>query len=806
MRAPLLNTRRRLSRFIAAATDDEVLECGEKRSAAPLSQRRGCAAPTLFASERKIEDKSAIASPAVAGSLLAHSKAASSPKTQRWVRLPLAFIAVLIVMNTAVRWTPFPDHLLREFPASVVIADREGRPLRVRLGPGDIDCRPGYLPAPDDWIALAIVASEDRRFWSHRGVDPIAILRALKQNIRAGRRHSGASTISTQVIRLIEPRPRTLRTKLIEAFRALQLERRYSKTEILAHYLNRAPFGGNIVGIEAAADRYFGKQPAELSLAEAALLAGLPQAPSRYRPDRHPDRAAQRQAYVLNRLLADNHIDHDAAAAARAQPIAVRPATYPFNAPHFADWLGVPGRAGLAGPIHTTLDLELQRLAEETLRRHIAGRSVRGGAIVILDVQSGALRAMVGSPDYSAPHAGQVNAALSPRAAGSTLKPFAYALALDRGLMTPQTVLTDVPARFRDYDPTNFDATFRGLVSFRDALVLSLNLPSLEVQRRIGQPTLHQTLRALGLTTLMRPPDHYGTGLILGNAEVRLLELANAYACLARNGDYLPVRVLESVPVPAPRRVFSAEAAWLIADLLSGEERAMDTTGHAADVRLPAMAWKTGTSAGLRDAWTVAYNPDHVIGVWVGNPDGAASDELIGREAATPIAWDLFRQLHPDNRGPWYARPAGVKERTVCALSGRPAGSRCGVCVQDWYIERVTLHEACPAHRPGAGSVRPREIALRERAARLVETIRISTPARGSVFRFTTALAAEAQRIPLLAIGDRSGGELFWFINDRPLGTSRPGVPLFWPIEPGTHQIVCSTTHGVYDRIQITVE
>ncbi len=711
-------------------------------------------------------------------------------------------------------WVPFSEDRLARIPASVVLTDRQGEPLRIRLGVDDLDCRLGYEPAPEHWIVKALVAAEDRRFWSHPGVDVLAIARAIGQNLFFGRRISGASTLSTQVIRLAEPRRRTLLTKVIEAFHALQMERRYGKREILAQYLNRAPFGGNIVGIEAAARRYFGKGAAQLSLAEAALLAGLPQSPSRLRPDRHPERAKQRQAYVLERMAACGFITAREQAAAWAQPVPTRPEKYPFRAPHFCDWVGVPSPGGANSTVRTTLDGDLQRRAEGILRRHLRDGEAEGGAVVVLDVKTGSVRALAGSPDYfDARRAGQVNGAVAPRAAGSTLKPFAYALAIDRGLVTPATMLTDIPLRFRDYDPRNFSAEFRGLVSVRDALVLSLNLPAIDVERRAGQERFHATLRDLGFATVSKPPEHYGLGLVLGNAEVRLLDLANAYACLARGGGWAPVRFVESEALPALKPVFSPEACWLVADMLSGEERAMDTTGHAADVRLPPMAWKTGTSAGLRDAWTVAWNPEFVIGVWVGNPDGSSSDELVGRQTATPIAWDLFRRLYPDNAGPWFARPAGVEIREVCAVSGCVPGPHCAHRIEDWSLAQVSRHEPCPVHRNGSAAAWPAAVAsfLARRATPVAEeepaaAVRILAPARGSIYRWMPDLDVDAQKLALDAASDRAGERLHWFIDDRPVGQSRAGTPLFWPLQRGTHQIVCSSVRGPSDRVEIAVE
>ncbi len=719
-----------------------------------------------------------------------------------WNFLRWALGGVLLVggFAAAVQWGPFPEERLARYPASVVMTDRDGGVLRVRLGTGDLDCRPVYVPDREDWIVQAVIAAEDQRFWTHAGLDPLALARAVRQNLGSGRRISGASTISTQVIRLLEPRPRTMTTKLVEAFRALQLERRQTKEEILAQYLNRAPFGGNIVGIEAAAQRYFGKNAKQLSLAEASLLAGLPQSPSRLRPDRHRDRALRRQQYVLDRMVALGTIAGETAQVAyrEAMVIPVRPNEYPLRAPHFTEWAALRPTAIVAGqPVRTSLDPGLQSIAEETLRRHLAGRPTAFGAVVILDVTNSAVRAMVGSPDFFAADIGQVNGALAERAAGSTLKPFAYALGMDRGLMIPQTVLTDVPTRFRDFEPGNFNPTYRGLVTLHDALVLSLNLPAIEVVREVGMSVFHGTLRSLGLDTVREPVEHYGVGLVLGNTGVRLLDLANAYACLARGGVYRSVRSHEDAPADDGVRIFSEEAAWLIADMLSGDERAMDTTGHTADVRLPRMAWKTGTSAGLRDAWTVAYNPHYVIGVWIGQPDGSSAEGLVGRAIATPLAWALLRQIYPASQGPWYERPEGIEACDVCAVSGRPLGAACGHGIAGWRIRGVTRYRPCPAH--GGHRV----AATTERT--LVEApLKITSPASGTVYHYLDDWGSAHQQLALQASGP--GGELFWFINDRLIGQSAPGQSFFWPLQRGQHQIVCSSAHGHTAHAVITVQ
>ena len=724
------------------------------------------------------------------------------------VALAAAVLAAAAALALALRFVPFPEDNLARLPASVVLTDRHGTELHVHLGPGDMDCRPGYVPEPGHWIVRALVAAEDKRFWDHRGIDFVAIVRAAFQDLASFRRVSGASTISTQVIRMVGQRPRTLRTKLVEAFQALQLERRHGKLEILRAYLNRAPFGSNLVGIEAAARRYFGKGAHELSLAEAALLAGVPQSPARLRPDRHPERAKKRQAYVLGRMLDLGFVTQEEYDTAIAQPLAARPLAYPDLAPHFCRMVGVsaPPDGHL---LRTTLDLDWQAAAEGILSRRLAGTPFTG-TIVVLDAATSSVRALVGSPDFRALPAGQVNAALSPRAAGSTLKPFAYALAFDTGRLVPASPLADVRTRFRDYDPANYDPGFLGSVPARDALVLSLNLPAIAVEQLVGQPRLHAALRALGLSTLDPSPARYGLGLVLGNPSIRPLDLANAYAALARGGVPLPLRTLETPAPPAPAApVLSPEACWLVSTILSGDERAMALTAHVADVPLPVMAWKTGTSSGNRDAWTVAWNAETVVAVWIGRPDGAADPSLVGIETAAPLAWEFFRWLYPLNTSPPFLPPAGIERRPLCAKSGCDPAPACPAVTLDYAIARVTLHHPCPLHagRPAAAPPSAANAAPAEATPAAATSFRIASPPHGSTWRLLPDdLAPATQTLPLDAAGLPPGTRLYWFLDDLPLGESRLGTPLPWPLRRGTHTLSCATPSGQVATLSFTVE
>ncbi len=822
----------------------------------------------------------------------------------RRLALWAAGTAGVLALLFAAAWFvfPFPRELLARYPAAMILLDRDGAPLRMRLGPNDTDCRLHYHPDPDrDWICKAVVAAEDQRFWTHHGVDPAALARASVQNAKGLRRISGASTITTQVVRLMQPKRRTLAAKVSEAFRAIQLERILGKREILEQYLNRAPFGANLVGVAAASRRYFGKEPADLSLAEAALLAGMPQSPSRLRPDRFPERAKKRQAYVLERMEALGMITDGQRTAAAAQPVVTRRDAYPFRAPHFCDLLldevqrfngsaveGVSEHATRntqpsTEEVRTSLDPALQRLAEEMLRRHAAalrGQGVYGGAVVILDVKSGEVRALAGSPDYGdAAHAGQVNGAVAARSAGSTLKPFAYALALDQGRITPATVLADVPRTFKDYVPANFDGTFNGPVPARAALVLSLNIPALELVEQEGVPEFLGLLKKLGFGTLRDSPARYGLGLALGNGSVRLLDLAGAYACLARGGVWRPYRLTsagkreerkngktekanqvemeqrngitkkpnqgemrqtsgkteerdgsaegnacKTEETTPERRIFSPEAAWLAAEMLSGDERAADTTGHHADVRLPRIAWKTGTSSGFRDAWAVGLNPEYVVAVWIGNPDGRPSPALVGARAAVPVMWDIVRGLYPANDSPWFTMPPGVKKRAVCTVSGLPPGPHCPRTEEEWFIEGVSPAVPCGVHRlcrkeDGGEVMEVREVwpaaveaFLRQRTASGVADSattrtdgppRLVSPRPGTVLRLVEGVAAN-QRLTLRA--ESGGGLLYWFVDDQLVATAKVAESASWPLVRGRHVVVCCDADGRSAKAEVEVE
>ena len=655
-----------------------------------------------------------------------------------------------------------------------------------------MDCRPFYTADREDWIVQALVASEDGTFWTHRGVRPLSAVRAACQNMFSGRRVSGASTISMQAVRLIAPHPKSLWWKWKEAIMALKMERCKSKEWIITQYLNRAPFGANFIGVEAAAQGWFGKGAKELGLGEAALLAGMVQAPSRFRPDRHYDLAIKRRDYVLGRMVALGMITEEQREGAQSvKPVLCR-APRPFKAPYFCDWaLQAYDAEEECGDFTTTLNADVQERCE----RAVNAAAEKGGysvAAIVMKAKTGAVLALACSGDYFDQEHGQVNTALAARPAGSTLKPFLTALAMERGVVSPDERLCDVPVAFKGYRPANFDAKYRGLVTVRDSLVLSLNIPFVQMLRRVGVTTFGDCLRGLGFSQVSDEDDQLGLGMAIGNVEVSLMELVSAYAVLARGGD----------------DVFSPGGCYLVSDMLSGGERAQAALGHVADVVTSRFAWKTGTSSAYRDAWTVVWNPEYVVGVWCGHKSGGFGDQtLVGAKAAAPVAWGIARALYPQNDGPWFTRPDEVVPRRICTYSGRPASPDCPETANGWALAGKSPSTLCPAHRRDAsGNVITREDpALAAFAGRIAqaEKLSISKPESDAVFCLVDG--SLNQQIVCQAVGNPPGSRLWWFVDGHLEGESEGAQAKTVPMTVGKHVISCTTAEGVSASVRITV-
>jgi penicillin-binding protein 1C len=617
------------------------------------------------------------------------------------------------VVRLALRLVPVPPELDQPPPSATAFVDRFDRPLREQPNDDQFGRRltQDRLPGP---LVDATVAAEDKRFWAHGGVDWHATARAASQWLRHGRVVSGGSTITQQLIKLAHPRPRTPRTKVIEAVLAWRLEQVWDKPRILTEYLNRLDYGNLCRGPAEAAWFYFAKPPEDLTVAEAAFLAGLPQAPSRLNPVRHPDRALRRRQWILDRMRETGTLTATEHARATAQLIRVDVRPRVFAAPHFVDLVlarhGGAAAAGAGQTLRTTLDLALHRQVERILGDQIhrlQAQRAHNGAVVVIENSSGDVLALVGSEDYFAPAAGQVNGAWAPRSAGSTFKPFTYLLAFERGA-TAATIAADVPTEFPTptgvFRPVNYDRRWRGPLRYRLTLANSLNIPAVRVLAASGGPeALRDRLRACGLTTLDRPAEHYGLGLTIGNAEARLLELTGAYAALARLGVYRPYRLVLTpgrgglaalssfrhsvIPLPpgraaqalttdADRRVGSADAAWLVADILADNAARVLAFGVESDLRFDfPVACKTGTSSDFRDNWAFGYTPEFTVGVWVGNFDGSPMERVSGVTGAAPVLHEVFVHLRARFGTTWYPTPEGLHTLAVHPATGHRIGS-----------------------------------------------------------------------------------------------------------------------------------
>lgn len=674
-------------------------------------------------------------------------------------------VAVMIaVYGVVLLVVPFPHKDIKSIYYSTEVLDKDRRLLYTFLNDKDRWQLPIELNRLDERFVKATLAIEDRNFYKHPGVDFLAVVRSSFLNLTNGRIISGASTISMQTVRLVEGRKRSFLNKIIEMVHAVRLEQLYTKDEILKMYFELAPYGGNIHGVRAASLRYLNKEPGDLTLSESALLAGLPQSPSRLRPDRHPARAKIRRDRVLRAMLDYGAINNKDYVQAVSEPVVVGHYEFPKKAPHFS--LYVKARADQEKVLHTTIDEGMQGFAEQALKNaveRLKEQGVTNGAVVIIENKTGKVRAMVGSADFmSVADQGQVNGALARRSPGSALKPFTYALALETGRYSTRTLLDDVPSRYAEYMPRNFDKKFRGKVSLREALVDSLNIPAVEVLDDVGYRLLHELLRESGLKTLSPNPDRYGLSLTLGSPDVRLLELTNTYAMLGRLGVYKPFTVSEGAGDAPGRRLLSDGAAYIVADILSDDLR-LQAGGLYRDAKQsPRIAFKTGTSYGQRDAWTFAYNPEYTIGVWLGNFNGKSSKALVGLEVATPVAVLIFDWLYANKTLVWYTKPEMVIANSD-DLAVKTSAGTVSLARQD-FIDSAKKPE-------------------------------IVSPAGGAEY-FISGVQGSTHEINLQAKTSGEAQRLYWFVNGELFKTAMPDEKIIMPMTPGMYQITCSDNFG----------
>jgi penicillin-binding protein 1C len=642
------------------------------------------------------------------------------------------FIVIFLLLCN--RLFPLPPQVF-QIAFSKVYYDRNGQWLGAKLSSDDKWRFEGRLDTVSPYLVTALLEFEDKRFYDHIGIDPMAVFRAFTQNVKSGRIVSGASTLTMQVARLLDQnKHRGISGKLIQTFRALQLEWYLSKEEILELYFNLAPYGGNIEGVTAGSWFYFNKPPSKLNWTEAIVLAIAPKSPNEYRPDRFPVAAQKHCQRLAESLIQKGKIaEEDRWFLECTQPPG-KLRDLPQFAKHLIDRLqtgsGRNSTLVLQGNsfedptwnhIQTTLDRDLQIRVEQTVAgyvRELKGQGIQHAAAIIIDNASGNVLAYVGSPDFDdKEHAGEVDGVRALRSPGSTLKPFIYAKALESGEYTPRTLLANVPVMYRGYHPQNFTPTELGIVRFDEALQQSLNLPAITLNTTLGpENDLLAFLLGAGVSTLPYNRGQYGQTLVLGGGEMRLDELTTLYTLLARRGILIPTQLVlrpearglrlrtspksqvSSLKPQSPRQLLTPESSYIISEIL----RKAPVPGLAGSARffktMPDVVWKTGTSSRQRDAWTVGYNPRYTVGVWVGNFLGNPIEDMTGRSVAAPLFFQIFRQLPEQDQVIWSSPSENVVEQKVCSLSGHLPTANCPSQTNTLWIAGITKPHFCQMH------------------------------------------------------------------------------------------------------------
>ncbi len=612
-------------------------------------------------------------------------------------RLKLIRIIAGIVLALFLLDLLFPVPVIKQYSKEIVASD--GTLLTA------------YLTADDKWrmqttldevspnLIKAIIEKEDNWFYWHLGVNPVSIIRALYTNIISGERVSGASTITMQVARMLEPKERNYLSKLIEVIRAFQLELHYSKKEILELYLNLLPYGGNIEGVKAASYIYFNRPPKQLSLSQSILLCVIPNDPNSLRLDRSTKRAIKIRDKWIKRFIDNDVFPKQDLQDALSEPVYVNRYALPDLAPHFTYFVKEHYNSDR---IQSTLNLKIQNTAQALLWNYVnrvSSKGVSNGSVIIIDNKNSSVVGYSGSSNfYDNTKSGQVNGITAVRSPGSTLKPALYAYAFDQGVLTPKMRLYDIPTDFNGYEPENYDLKYYGNVTADFALLNSLNIPAVRLLRQIGLNNFTGLLEQSGFKDISRRKKKLGLSVILGGCGVTLEELTRLYSAFVRDGYLYPLRYLQNQNNGSGVEIFSASSSFLIANILSGDSRNSLLKNSEFNDHTK-FAWKTGTSYGKRDAWAIGFNKNYTIGVWLGNFSGEGSPHLSGAEMAVPLLFDLFDAIDRSS-GNWFEQPEKVGEREVCAETGLLPSPYCPVKATDYYIENVSHNNVCNVHKP----------------------------------------------------------------------------------------------------------
>ena len=630
-------------------------------------------------------------------------------------RLKLRYGFLFVLFSILIYWWFFslPQNLFYQ-PTSTAIYSQSGELLGATIA-SDGQWRFPMSDTLPDKFTKAVISFEDKRFYSHPGVDILALGRAVLQNIEERRIVSGASTISMQVIRLHRrDKPRVLKEKIIEMILAMRLECRYDKDEILALWAAHAPFGGNVVGLDAAAWRYYGRSPAQLSWSEAATLAVLPNAPTIIHPNRNRAVLRKKRDRLLEEMKAHGILDSMTMDLAKLEPLPDRPKAMPQQAPHLLMRIKHSEKGGLA--VQTTLQAPLQKQINKIVDRHysrLRQNQIHNAAVLVLDVRSNEIIAYCGNTKSGKNHGENVNIIHAPRSSGSILKPFLFAAMNQSGSRLPSELVADIPTQVAGYRPKNFHDRYDGAVPADEALSRSLNIPAVRALQAYGVETFHQQLNEMGFSTIKQSAQHYGLSLVLGGAEVTLWDLVGRYGAMTQvlnqyherngkyySGDWDAPNYIRRKTNPTPEAVapiLDAGSIYLTWQALTSVKRPSNEFGWEHYIDSRKIAWKTGTSIGFRDAWAVGVTPEYVVGVWVGNADGEGRPDLVGVQAAAPILFDVFRDLPKTS---WFERPHDeLRSVEICSKSGLKSGRDCPAGASKDIHKHGSRSLPCTYHR-----------------------------------------------------------------------------------------------------------
>lgn len=696
----------------------------------------------------------------------------------------LTMALMLTIVNTA-------RCEILNIPSAVVVTSSDGRYLRKYMNDDGVMREAVALDKISPWLILASLAAEDKRFFEHKGVDVFAIARAVKQNIAAGKIVSGASTITQQLYRAYNNYPHTFLKKIDEAFEAVKLEKKYTKEQILSAYLNMIPYGNNCAGAQSASLLYFGINASDLSLSQAAALAGIPRAPSLYNPYKAPELFETRRLSILKKMYESGYIDQESFRLAVPDKPKILPPKFPFYAPHFSNY--VAKNVKNKNIIRSTLNTNVQNIAVNALKNHIAAlnkkQHVTNGAVIVLDNLNGNILAWVGSKDFfDEKSGGQNDGVTALRQPGSALKPFLYALAFANGY-TPSSLISDEPVYGEDgYSPLNYDKQFHGYVRLREALACSYNIPAVKLASALGVDKFLAVLRSFGFYSLKKDAEFYGSGLSLGNGEVTLLELAQGFSILARGGIYLPVNYDADNKIYSQKRVFGESESYLVNSILSDNKARTAAFGEDSPMHMPfTLAAKTGTSKDYRDNWTVGYTPEWTVAVWTGNFDGSAMRKVSGVTGAAPIMREIALNMYRLYGATDFNRPEDIQELEVCEISGKLSGGNCNGRITEYFKKSNMPGEVCDINHDDIDSLRFSE----------KSEFYIKFPNDGDVFKINPSYPREAQALLFKSSANK---KVTWFIDGKKLKDNTP-----WLLSEGKHKLFCKYGKDKSKTIEFTV-